>query len=150
MARYKFSRISTHANRYRAHISTAPLVTIAIRHNQVMPYLVMACPSFREPLKSFLRKTNTRLIYITLGEFAKHLLALYKHGNTSEFSAVADTIEYLYIHGTNYVKNAITGGFLEVIQNVWRYNNVNPEEFTKYLHPVSARYWHSMVQCMDE
>jgi hypothetical protein len=131
-------------------MSTAPLVTIAIKHNQVMPYLVNACPSFREPLKIFLRETNTRLIYIILGEFAQHLLKLYKHGNTSEFLAVADTIEYLYIHGTNYVKNAITGGFLEVIQYVWHYNNVNPEEFTKYLKPVSARYWQNMVQCMDE
>ena len=150
MARHKLSKVSSHTASYRTHLSATPPVSVTIKHNQVMPYLVKACPSFREPLKIFLRKKNTRLIHITLGEFAYHLLKLYKQGNTSEFPAVADTIEYLYIHGTQYVKNALTGGFLEVIQNVWHYNNVNPHEFTKYLKPVSNRFLINLIQWPDE
>ena len=109
-----------------------------------MSLLLKACPSFKRPWESIVKKRSTRLIYVSFGEFAKHLLQLYQRGNIEEFNDVANVIEALYLHGTDYVISATTGGLLETIRNIWIYHQADPQFFARYLKPVSARHWHSL------
>ena len=117
---------------------------MAIEQNQVMPLLLNACPSFTEKWEDYVREEDTALIYLCLGEFARHLLELYRQGEVGEFPAIADAIERLHIEGISYVREAATIGLLEDIQNIWGNNNVDPEQFAKYLKPESAKQWKSL------
>lgn len=123
---------------------------MAIEQNQVMPMLLNACPSFKSTWEASLKRSDTALLYISLGEFARHLRELYLLNRTSEFAAVATVIENLHVYGTPYVREAASVGLLENIQNSWRNNGLNPELFAKYLHPESARWWHSLNSFWDE
>lgn len=148
MARNK-SRIA-HVDSWHEQPSRKPCASSAIRHQDMMFYLVEACPSFRRPMERIKRRTHTKLVYILLGYFAGHLLKLCQNGNYTEFPATAGAIEHLYIHGTDYVKNALTGGLLEIFNIHACMNNIDPEQFTKHLKPVSRRYWLNLNQYHDE
>lgn len=115
-----------------------------------MPLLLKACPSFQASWNIFLQQGDTRLVYIPLGVFVHHLLHCHLQGDEREFTAVADAIEQLYLHGTDYVKEAVTGGLLEAVQNIWRHHNADPEHFATYLKPVSAKWWQSLNDFWDE
>ncbi|MBI3188484.1 MAG: hypothetical protein HYZ31_11555 [Gammaproteobacteria bacterium] len=97
-------------------------------------------------MKRFIRRTNTRLVHVVLGEFARHLIQLYKNNDVSEFQEIADAIEILYIRGTDYNREALTGGLLETIKCHCVCNNLDPEQFAKFLKPLSIRHWKSMDQ----
>jgi len=97
-----------------------------------------ACPSFRPPAE------DQDLLYVVLGDFARHLLQLQKQSRTEEFPKVARTIERLHVEGDHYVREAATIGLLEGIQNVWGNEGTDPELFVRYLLPVSARWWQSL------
>jgi hypothetical protein len=144
MTLHKFRRTITSTNKLLRHTTIASTTPLSIDHNQALSVLLQACPSFRQYWENHVKKRNSKLIYIALGELALHLLKLYKSGETSEFSAVAEAIESLYIYGTPYVKSAITGGLLEIIKINWRYYNVDPAQFYVFLNPISARYWKSI------
>lgn len=108
-----------------------------------MPLLIEACPSFKEKWGGHLAHYDgdEDLVYVHLGEFARHLLELKRAGRTGEFPAVFDVIEALHLSGDGYVRGAATVGLLEAIQN-----NADDEaaEFTKYLKPESARWWRKL------
>jgi hypothetical protein len=99
---------------------------------QIIPMLVDASPSF---------KCAEDLLYVALGDFARHLLELYQRKETVSFSAVCAVIERLYVEGDHGVQEAATIGLLEGIQNVWGNNNVDPELFASYLLPESRKWW---------
>lgn len=106
--------------------------------------LLNACPSFRQTWEASLKRSDTALLYISLGEFARHLRELYLINKVDEFTAVAAVIEKFHLDGTPYVKEAASIGLLEAIQNAWRNNSLDPEEFVKYLKPESAKWWKSL------
>ena len=146
MARHKFKKLTNYCNTLLIHQSIAPLLYMAVDHQQIIPYLIRACPSFARPMKRFIRRTNTKLVYVVLGEFARHLIQLYKNNDLNEFQDVADAIEILYIRGTDYSKEALTGGLLETIKFHCINDNIDPEQFAKFLKPLSIRHWKSMDQ----
>lgn len=146
MARHKLKKITTHARNRHGHLTSAALITMTVEQQQIMLHLIKACPSYRRPMERFKRRTHTQLVYVLLGEFARHLLKLQKNSDTSEFPAVADAIELLYLRGSDYVKTAITGGLLEMIQLHWRIDNIDPEQFAQYLKPVGKRFWNYIKQ----
>jgi len=123
---------------------------MAIEQHQVMPMLLNACPSFRETWEASLKRSDTALLYISLGEFARHLRELYIIDNVNEFPAVATVIENLHVNGTPYVKEAASVGLLENIQNSWRNNGIDPEEFAKFLKPESKKWWKSLNDFWNE
>ncbi len=128
-----------HLSRY------ASPVDAMITKEQVMPLFLRACPSFTakwEEHRAYY--DNEDLLYIDLGEFAHHLIELHKTNQTEELPAVFDVIEKLHIEGEAYVKEAATIGMLEAIQNVAGNNGINPEEFTCYLKPESAKWWREL------
>ena len=111
---------------------------MVISKDQVMTLLMEACPSYRLPAD------DQELLYVTLGDFARHLSQLSQQGCTQGFPEVARVIERLHVEGDGYVREAATIGLLEGVQNVWANNGVDPELFFPYLHPVSAKWWRSL------
>ncbi len=106
--------------------------------------LLQACPSFRPAWEEHLRYHREEILYVALGDFARHLLDLFQAGKTEAFPSVGQVIERLHVEGDASVREAATIGLLEGIQNVWGNNNVDPEVFFPFLLPESARWWKSL------
>jgi hypothetical protein len=106
--------------------------------------LLEACPSFRTAWEGHLRDNGEEILYVALGDFARHLLDLFSAGKTEAFPSVGQVIERLHVEGDAYVREAATIGLLEGIQNVWGNNNIDPELFVPYLLPESIRWWKSL------
>lgn len=103
-----------------------------ITKTQVIPMLTEACPSFQ---------SAEEILYVALGDFARHLLELHQRHETATFPGVACVIERLHTEGDAYTREAATIGLLEGIQTVWRSNGVDHELFTTHLLPESRRWW---------
>lgn len=113
-----------------------------ITKEQVMPLLLDACPSFTDKwTEHHAFYEDEGVLYVDLGEFAHHLVALHKADHTDEFPVVFAIIERLHLEGDAYVKEAATIGMLEGLQNVAGNSGVDPEEFSRYLKPESAKWW---------
>lgn len=106
-----------------------------ITESQVMPLLKEASPSFR---------SEEELLYLVLGDFARHLLELHRIGRASVFPEVARVIERLHVEGEPAVKEAATIGLLEGVQNVWANQGVDPELFAAHLQAVSRAWWEEL------
>ncbi|MEO6725819.1 MAG: hypothetical protein ABIU20_09700 [Blastocatellia bacterium] len=107
-----------------------------------MPLLLSACPSFAERWKEHRAYYGEEeLLYIDLGEFAGHLIDLYKQDQKQEFPAVFCTVENLHIEGDEYVREAATIGLLEGMQNIAGNRGVGPDVFEQYLKPESKKWW---------
>lgn len=115
-----------------------------ITKQRVIPMLLEACPSFRPVWEEHLRDNGEEILYVALGDFARHLLDLFQAGEAETFPGVAQVIERLHVEGDPYVREAATIGLIEDIQNVWGNNNVDPEVFFPFLLPESARWWKSL------
>jgi hypothetical protein len=109
-----------------------------ITREQVIPMLIEVCPSFRAT------SADESLLYVSLGDFARHLLLLHRQGRTEEFPAVAKVIERLQVEGDSFVREAVAIGLLEGIQNVWSNAGTDPELFIRHLLPVSTKWWRSL------
>ncbi len=107
-----------------------------------MSLLLGVCPSFEGPWREYVSGPayDSNLIYLHLGEFARHLVELMVHGTTSELEAVFDVTERLLLEGDIHVRRAVTVGLLEGIQNVSG-SRIDPERFAPHLKPESARRW---------
>lgn len=118
-----------------------------IYRQEILPLLVKACPSFTgiwDEHKVFYADEENFLPYVALGEFACHLVELYKSNELSEFENVFAYIEKFHTEGEGYVKEAATIGLLEGLQNVAGNRGVNPMVFEKYLGPVSSKWWNQL------
>ena len=110
-----------------------------------MPLVVATCPSFSKRWEEHRALYGTEeLLYVDLGEFAHHLVELQKANRTGEFRTIFDMIERMHLEGDHYVKEAITIGLLEGIQNVAGNSGIDPEQFVEYLKPESARWWRQL------
>src|SRR5688572_5432160 len=99
-----------------------------IPKEQVMPLLVTACPSFSKRWEEHRALYESEeLLYVDLVEFACHLVELQKANRTEEFRPIFDIIERMHLQGDHYVKEAITIGLLEGIQNVAGNSGVEPD-----------------------
>jgi len=97
-----------------------------------------ACPSFQEMWD---KSDDQDLLYIVMGDLARHLLALHQSGKTDEFVPLCEVIERLHLYGDVYVSELATIGILESIQNVWGHTKTDPEEFCRFLLPESRKWW---------
>lgn len=109
----------------------------------VIPLLLQACPSFRAQWDAYAADPtyDESLLYLHLGEFARHLVRLLKSGSTGEFAAVFDAVERLHVEGDSYVKQAATIGLLEGLQNNAEHAGLDPGAFLPFLRPESAKWW---------
>jgi hypothetical protein len=103
-----------------------------------MAVLMDACPSYRLP------RDDRDLLYVLLGDFARHLLELQQKNRTEEFASIASAIERFHTEGDSFVKEAATVGLIEGIQNVWAHNDTDPNLFARYLLPSGAKAWQNL------
>jgi len=108
-----------------------------ISQEQMISLLQQACPSYVPDSDP----DYADLIYLALGDLARHLLKLHQQGRTEELGNVARVIERLHLEGDPFVREAATIGLLEGIQNNWGHAGVDPELFASYLLPESAKWW---------
>jgi hypothetical protein len=114
---------------------------------EVMTLLLQACPSFAAPWKAHIeseyRVGDEQLLYVDLGAFARHVVDLYEQGRTEELGPIFDMIERLHRDGNVYVREAATIGLVEGIQNIASHR-FDPEAFTPFLGPETAKWWHEL------
>lgn len=105
--------------------------------------LLETCPSFRTRWTAYVAESgyDESLLYVHLGKFARHLVELLKAGSTAEFAAVFNAVEGLHVDGDEYVREAVTIGFLEGLQNVAGHAGIDPESFAPYLRSESMKWW---------
>jgi hypothetical protein len=115
-----------------------------IARQQMIPLLLEACPSFQASLDEHRQYYEEEILYVALGDFARHLLDLHRQQHKQSFPAIARVIERFHLEGEHFVREAATIGLLEGIQNVWGNNDVDPELFVPYLLPESVKWWRSL------
>lgn len=111
-----------------------------------MPALLAACPSFGAAWQERLAKSpkaDGQGVYVDLGAFATHLVALLERGETAEFPIVFETVERLWSDGDDGIRYALRVGLLEAIGNVasgregWRFAG----RFRHWLGPAATEAW---------
>jgi hypothetical protein len=115
-----------------------------ITKEQMLPMLVESCPSFADKWHEHQQEYSDEenyLPYIALGEFARHLISLDRQNQTAEFGNVFETVERLHLEGEQYVREAVTIGLLEALQNNLK---DDAEKFVKYLKPKSLKWWNEL------
>lgn len=114
-----------------------------IDRTKVVTMLIGACPSFRQSWERYVSSVDydNDLVYLHLGEYARHLVDLYTSRDTSEFAAVFCVVEELHIHGDSYVREAATIGLLETLQNITENRGLDAAVIVPFLGPESALWW---------
>ncbi len=120
-----------------------------ISKDEMIKLLAASCPSFKvvydkeleAPDESLWFDKGEVLPYIFLGEFARHMVELFKSGRTEEFADIFSVVEKLHLNGDGYVEEAAKIGLLEDIQNIAGNRGVDPEEFVQFLGPESNKMW---------
>ena len=113
---------------------------------EVMPLLMTACPSFAVPWEAYRAEPSfdDELLYVHLGEFARHLVTLWREGQTSELTLAFEAVERLHVEGDDYVREAATIGILEDVQNNAGRERIDPEVFRPFLGTRSAQWWEGL------
>lgn len=109
--------------------------------------LLQACPSFVDSwndLRAEYGPELDELVYVSLGAYARHLVALLQQRRTAEFPNVFRAIEELHVHGDVDVREAATIGLLEGIQNALSHAGADQLGIESLLLPESARWWRSL------
>ena len=114
----------------------------------VMPLLLAACPSFRGPWTVAQTEPDyaADLLYPQLGDFARHLIALVRRGETAELPGVFAVVERLQREGDPDAQDAAILGFLETLQSNAEHADLDPVVFVPYLGPASHASWHALDQ----
>lgn len=117
-----------------------------IAQENMMPVLIEACPSFAPQWEAFQEEWRTEPVdlphYLVMADFARHLINQLERGDTAGFPEVFGAIERLHREGEHYVREAVTVGLLESLQNHNLHpNGTDPEQFRPYLGPETTRWW---------
>jgi len=118
-----------------------------------MTELVQACPSFEPEWQRFRdewRDEDELPLYLSLGEFACHIINLLSRGDTARFPAIFNTVERLHVDGDDYVREAVTIGVLESLQNLNLHSTTEPEQFRPFLRPNSERWWNKLYDFWEK
>ena len=115
-----------------------------ITQTEMMIPMLQACPSYQKEWDNFREKwhAETELPqYLAIADLVRHVIGLYKVGDTETVNKVFAVVERWHIEGDAYVKEAATIGFLEDMQNENFHEGTSPQEFEQFLGPVSQRWW---------
>ncbi|WKZ26176.1 MAG: hypothetical protein QY304_02090 [Candidatus Paceibacterota bacterium] len=85
-------------------------------------------------------------VYTILAELSRYILKLYKEKKEEELKTIFKLIDNIFKDGDRYVKEAITIGLLETLQNniSWE-KDANPEEFLIYLSDNLKNEWNNVI-----
>lgn len=119
-----------------------------ITQKEVIPLLIVACETYslrwNEYFKDSYSDGEEQLLYLDLADFARHVIELFKENNTNSFDPIFKVVEDMHITGEQYVKEAITIGFLEALQNNAEHSGINPHEFEPYLGLETKKWWNQL------
>ena len=84
-------------------------MTPKVQKEDVMARLLASCPSFAERWERYLASDlyEPDLIYIDIGQFAHHIVGLFREGQVAEFPAVFEAVEELHLNGTDEVRDRL-------------------------------------------
>ena len=119
----------------------------------MMAALVHACPSFESEWHRFLDEwcdEDKPPLYVSLGDFAQHIIDMLTDGDTVRFPEIFDAIERLHVDGDHYVREAATIGILESLQNLNLHSTTKPEEFRPFLRSQSERWWDKLYSFWEK
>lgn len=112
---------------------------------QVIPMLLEVCPSYQIRWNIYYSDTyiegEEQLLYLDLADFASHIIELFKDNKCDSFGIIFELIEKIHIQGDEYVKEAITIGFLEDLQNFALGEKIELANFEEYLGIESKKWW---------
>jgi len=110
---------------------------------EIIPRFLEICADFRKQWEEHLEYwgKDERGMYNDIAEFAHFIVDSYKDGKTEKFPEVFKQIESYLVNGDEKVKEIISIGLLEDIQNIASHEEHGYEVFEKWLGPVSKKYW---------
>lgn len=113
-----------------------------ISPQQVAALVFEACPSYREAWPDFDAAKPESTIYsvpILIG-LARHVAALWRKRQFSEFPAIFDLVERLHVEGTKKVVDHMVFYFSELLYIELKKTGINPRFVERRLGSESA-YW---------
>jgi hypothetical protein len=120
-------------------------MTSNIEMPAMVPLLVEASPSFAETWRQFQVEwacEHTLPFHLALADFVRHMSHLLASGDEATLHRIFSVIERFHVEGASKVREAATVGLLEDLQNANLHDaGTSPEQFERFLLPVSARYW---------
>ena len=114
----------------------------------MMESIIVACPGFAPTFDAFLAEwaDETELpYYLALGDFSRYLIQLLANDERDELTMAFKMLERLHVDGNKYVREAATIGILENLQNSNLHERTEPDQFLKFLGPVSLKFWHKVT-----
>jgi uncharacterized protein YbcV (DUF1398 family) len=138
----------SHTENFRVVVNKNPLDPLAcIGKDQMIVLLVSACPDFNKQWEEFLTEYADELnkpYYIALGDFASHLINKLNQNDIADFPKIFSVVEDLHVRGEPDVREAITVGLLEAIQNRMLADGKDPEVFMKFLGKETTKWWNKL------
>lgn len=122
-----------------------PLIT----RDQMLPLFAAAIPSFLPSWQGFLSEWKDdpeSPLYLALADLARHLVEQLSRGEIADFPALFDLVERCHVDGDNYVREAVTIGLLEDLQNLNLHVTTAPADFEVWLGPKSKALWEGLNQ----
>jgi hypothetical protein len=122
-----------------------------ITKQDVMPALLGACPGFAPTWAEHLKwwGNEERGIFNDTAELATYVVLSYERGDTSEFTAVFDTVERILRDGDEEARGAASVGVLESVQVQASHYAFGPTVFLKWLGPLSHQAWSEIEALWD-
>lgn len=120
-----------------------------INREEVMNLFIEACPSFKENWVAYFNsdddRNNSTVLYSDLTCFANYLVCHIDNEIMLETKTVFDLIEQLIHQGDTFIKEAITVGLLEDIQNKLINQSIDLNIFNKYMHTETKKSWGDLI-----
>lgn len=119
----------------------------------MMPLMLDACPSFENTWRDFVeywRDESDPPLYLALSALARHLIEMLARNDVACFPKVFAVVERWHTEGNPYVAEAATVSLLEDLQNTGLHDSTEPEQFRRYLHPVSAKWWDKLYAFWEQ
>ena len=113
---------------------------------EVMPRLI-DFPGFRPRGEKHLElwKGKPAGSYNNIAEFAHFVVQdLYPNGNTPDLQRAFDLMEQWLVNGNQNLRDLITIGFLEDVQNAASWQEFGKEAFTPFLGPQCRQAWNEI------
>ncbi|WP_237060863.1 DUF7674 family protein [Microbulbifer sediminum] len=79
--------------------------------------------------------------YLALSDLARYISKLVSESRTQELSDIFEVIERWHLEGDDYVREAVTVGILENLQNINVVGSDVPDQVQKLLLPESKSQW---------
>ena len=109
--------------------------------------IIAAVPGFQTQWQEFLKeweKETSPPWYLGMGDLAHYIVEKYAEGTTTEFPDLFASVEALLHKPDPELKNLITVGLLEDIQNVASHRDFGAAPFLQWLGPRSLVVWNEI------